>query len=89
MTRVKSKMNLALSREHKKELRREIEQKKKRAHIERELKVMDFDLYQANKGTPMMTIENRRDHPLPAKEKREFSLLANSASLKKKLKEYI
>lgn len=44
---------------------------------------MDFDLYQANKGTPMMTIENRRAHPLPAKEKREFSLLANSASLKK------
>ena len=30
---------------HNKELRREIEQKKKRAHIERELKVMDFDLY--------------------------------------------
>ena len=43
MTKVKSKMNLALSREQKKDLRREIEQKEKRAHIERELKVMDFD----------------------------------------------
>lgn len=83
MTRVKSKVNLALNRAHNEEIKHEIEQKQKRENIEKELRLMNYELSQTNKGTPMMTLENKRDHGLPASEKREFSLLSNSANLKK------
>ena len=52
-------------------------------NIEKELRLMNYELYQTTKGTPLVTIDNKREYALPASEKREYSLLANSANLKK------
>ena len=49
---------------------------------------MNYELYQTTKGTPLVTIDNKREYALPASEKREYSLLANSANLKKMKKKY-
>ena len=88
MTKVKSKVNLALNKAHNEEIKHEKEEKKKRERIEKELRSMNYELYQTTKGTPLVSIDNKREYNLPASEKREYSLLANSANLKKMKKKY-
>ena len=88
MTKVRSRVNLALNKAHNEEIKHEKEEKKKRENIEKELRLMNYELYQTTKGTPLVTIDNKREYALPASEKREYSLLANSANLKKMKKKF-